>query len=52
MLLSSPIIILASPRDRAVVTDPAICYRPDKIEGRRYHITATTPQPANQPAFE
>lgn len=52
MLLSSPIIILASPRDRAVVTDPAISYRPDKINGRRYHVTATTPQPAGQPAFE
>lgn len=52
MLLSSPIIILSSPRDRAVVTDAAICYRPDRIDGRRYRITATTPQPADQPAFE
>ncbi|WP_327097693.1 hypothetical protein OIE68_02095 [Nocardia vinacea] len=52
MLLSSPIFILASPRDRAVVIDSAICYRPDKIEGRRYHITATTPERADQPALE
>ncbi|MEV4238136.1 MULTISPECIES: hypothetical protein [unclassified Nocardia] len=52
MLLSSPIIILASPRDRAVVIDSAICYRPAKIAGRRYHVTTTTPERADQPAFE
>ncbi|WP_433715080.1 hypothetical protein ACQP2U_14285 [Nocardia sp. CA-084685] len=52
MLLSSPIIILASPRDRAVMIDSAIRYRPDKIEGHRYRITAITPERADQPAFE
>ncbi|MEU4341674.1 hypothetical protein AB0H00_10435 [Nocardia sp. NPDC023852] len=50
MLVSSPIAILASPQDRAVVTDPVIRYRPDKIDGRRYHLTATTPQPADKAA--
>jgi hypothetical protein len=39
--------ILASPLDRAVVTDPAIHYRSHKIDGR-YHLTATTPVTGKQ----
>ncbi|MGO4612565.1 hypothetical protein AB4305_02850 [Nocardia sp. 2YAB30] len=52
MLVSSPIAILASPQDWAVVTDPAIRYRPDKIDGRRYRLTAITPRPSDTAATQ
>ncbi|MEU7765700.1 hypothetical protein AB0B25_11325 [Nocardia sp. NPDC049190] len=49
MLFSSPITLLASRHDRAVVTDAAIHYRPDRIAGHRYRVTAETPQPTDKP---
>jgi hypothetical protein len=52
MSASGRITIVAGPHDRAVVTDPAFRYRPDKIEGRRYRTTATTPDPPQKPATE
>ncbi|MEU7629630.1 hypothetical protein AB0C34_06540 [Nocardia sp. NPDC049220] len=49
MLFSSPIALLASRRDWAVVTDATIRYRPDRIAGHRYRVTAKTPQPTDKP---
>ncbi|MBB5917570.1 hypothetical protein BJY24_006482 [Nocardia transvalensis] len=44
MLISSAIRILAgSPHEWLVVTDPVVHYRPDRIPGRRYRVTPSTP---------
>jgi len=47
---SSPMILVAGPDDGAVVTDPAIRYRPIRPPGRRYRIAVTAPLPADRPA--
>ncbi|MFC9435332.1 hypothetical protein [Nocardia sp. NPDC057030] len=41
MLVSSPIITVAGRDDRPVMTDTAVRYRPDHIQGRRYLVTAS-----------
>ncbi|MGY4098721.1 hypothetical protein ACW2Q0_04025 [Nocardia sp. R16R-3T] len=45
---SSPITLIASPRDRLVISDPAIRYRPQTILGRRYLVTPVTPHPEHE----
>ncbi|MBB5915743.1 hypothetical protein BJY24_004655 [Nocardia transvalensis] len=48
MLVSSAIRILAgSPHEWLVVTDPVVRYRPDRISGRRYHVTVSIPTAHN-----
>jgi hypothetical protein len=37
--------IVATPRDRSILTDPAVQYRPTQIKGKRYTIRAEAPQP-------
>lgn len=43
MFVSSDIIMRQSPSDAIVVTDPAVRYRPIRVRGRRYHVTARAP---------
>jgi|GEM_PF-4843808 len=47
---SSPMIFVAGPGDRAVVTDTAIHYRPGGAQCRRYRVAVTAPRPADRPA--
>lgn len=45
---SSLITLIASPRDRLVISDPAIRYRPQTIPGRHYLVTPATPHPQQE----
>ncbi|MBF6171551.1 hypothetical protein [Nocardia blacklockiae] len=48
MLVSSAIRILAgSPQEWIVVTDPVVRYRPVRVAGRRYLVTAARPTASN-----
>ncbi|MBF6331736.1 hypothetical protein [Nocardia transvalensis] len=47
MLISSEITMVEAPDDRTIVIDPAIRYRPERIKGRRYHITTSAPRSGN-----
>ncbi|MBB5916600.1 hypothetical protein BJY24_005512 [Nocardia transvalensis] len=48
MLISSAIRILAGSRQEwVVVTDPVVRYRPARVAGRRYLVTASRPTASN-----
>lgn len=47
--VSGPMTLVACPRDRTVVLDPDIHYRPGQIPGRHYLLTPTAPHPQTKP---
>ena len=47
---SSPMIFVAGPDDRAVVTDTTIRYRPAPVRYRRYRVAVTALRSVDRPA--
>lgn len=45
----SPVTLIACPRDRLVISDPAVRYRPEPIPGRHYLVTPIAPHPQPEP---
>ncbi len=45
MATSSEVTMVASPADRAVLTDPTVRYRPAQVKGTRYIIKVNPPEP-------
>ncbi|MGW4242538.1 hypothetical protein [Nocardia sp. NPDC004722] len=44
MQVSSTIMTVETRHDRPVMVDPAVRYRPERIRGRRYLVTASAPR--------
>jgi hypothetical protein len=46
---SGPVTLIACLRDRLVISDPAVRYRPRAISGRHYLVIPAAPQPQPEP---
>ncbi|MBU3067052.1 hypothetical protein KO481_36720 [Nocardia sp. NEAU-G5] len=46
---SGPITLIACPRDRLIISDPAVRYRPEQIPGRHYLVTPVSPSEQPEP---
>lgn len=49
MPTSSEATMVASPSDRAVLTDPKMRYRPTHVRGGRYTVRVDPPEPRPAP---
>lgn len=48
---SSEMRVVSDSRDRTIMVDPRITYRPNTVKGRRYYVIPEPPQPQERPTL-